>query len=318
MRIAKLVTKLRALSPGRSSVTYWASLAVLMLLAGLPFALLARSAPSSEEEAPLAPSAMSAPARVTDPDLNPSATVSLPSAGPPVATSDASDFSAPPSPALVDVPPPSEARGADFDIRCWPTVSIVPGGSATVECSIPVFHGDGSDISLECRAEGMTCEMSPRKVRAFDNYQTLTAKLTVTAPGSLPVGNFKAQARASGGETGAAFKETEVDVNVPPPFSVSCESIGASFAQGSDARIKCWVTFAAGFSDDVALSISNVDAGHAALDTPALRPVPNQTRSFTIQLDTEQLETRFYVVGIRAESVRYTQEATALFQVLPR
>lgn len=318
MRIANLVTKVRTLSPGRSSVTYWASLAVLMLLAGLPFALLSWAAPSSEVEESLAPSAMTAPARVTDPAPNPSAAVSLPSSGPTGATPDASEIAATPSPAPADVPPPSEAKGADFDIRCWPTVSVVPGGSATVECSIPVFHGDGRDISLECRAEGMACEMSPRKVRAFDNNQTLTAKLTVTAPGSLPVGNFKAQARASGGETGAAFEETDVDVNVPPPFSVICESIGASFAKGSDARIKCWVTFAAGFSDDVALSISNGDAAHAALDTPALRPVPNQTRSFTIQLDTEQLETRSYVVGIRAESVRYTQEASALFQVLPR
>ncbi|MEX0789823.1 MAG: hypothetical protein WD178_03515, partial [Actinomycetota bacterium] len=318
LNLADLVSKWRAFSPARSIVSYWASLAVLVVLAGLPFVLLAWAAPSSEEEAPAASALVTASTRGAEPDPSPGAGVSAPPAGPTVAA----------APVLPDVSslqsePPNgfeqtgEAQGADFDIRCWPTITVVPGGRATVECSIPVFHGDGSDISLDCRAEGMTCEMSPRKVQAASDNRTHSVKLTVTAPGSASVGMFKARAVASGGETGSSMQEADVDVNVPPPFSVSCESIGAAFVRGADARIKCWVSFAGGFSDEIALSVSNSEEVPAAVDTSALKPAPDQTRAFTIELDTGKLESRSHVVRIRASSVRYVQDAVALFHILP-
>jgi hypothetical protein len=159
--------------------------------------------------------------------------------------------------------------------------------------------------------------MTPETVKDARANRSVVAKLTVTAPGSASVGTYKAKAMAAGGETGAALEETEVDVSVPPPFSVSCESIGAAFAKGADATIKCWVAFQEGSAADVALTIKNPREVPASLDVAAVRGGPNQTRSFTISLSTEQLESRSYMVRVTASSLGYSQEAGALFQVLP-
>ncbi len=81
-----------------------------------------------------------------------------------------------------------------------------------------MFNGDGSDISLTCKVEGMGCQVSPDKVRAMEDKTTMSAKMTVTAPDAAAVGIRTASVVATGGETGAALKQTDVEVNVPPTF----------------------------------------------------------------------------------------------------
>lgn len=107
-----------------------------------------------------------------------------------------------------------------------------------------------------------------------------------------------------------------MDLNVPPPFTVSCESTGATFSKISDARIKCWVSFVEGFSDSVGLSIKNSGATSARLDVPALAPAPNQTRSFAIQFNTGGLESGVHAIVVGVSSPRHQQDAVASFQVL--
>jgi hypothetical protein len=219
-----------------------------------------------------------------------------------------------PQPAAGGAP---NARSADFDIQCWPTLAVSPGRSTTVDCNIPVYHGDGSEIALACEVAGMACVMSPNRVQTLEDRRTLTAKLTVSAPASAPVGIRRATVVATGGETGAALEQSEVDVNVPPPFSVSCESIGATFAKGAQARIKCWVTFTEGSGDAVNLSIKDPAKVPAGLDTLTLTPAPNQTKVFSIVLDTNRIDAGNHTVRVGATSPRYEQEAWAIFQVLP-
>ena len=322
MNTGDVVAKWRAMSPGKGAAAFWGALTALLLLAALPLVLLSMTAPSSKAEKPLEDGRrLAASARNAAPDSSPSTVPSLPGiddAGskPPVPQRPAT----PGAPALSTLVTPAAAdhvRATDFDLQCWPTMSVVPGTSSTIDCDVSGFNGDGTEISLTCRAEGMVCRMSPETVKDVKDNRTVVAKLTVTAPGSASVGTYTAKAMAAGGETGAALEETEVDVSVPPPFSVSCESIGAAFEKGADARIKCWVAFQEGSADDVALTIKNPREVPATLDVAAVRGVPNQTRSFTILLSTEQLESRSYMVRITASSLRYSQEAGALFQILP-
>jgi hypothetical protein len=323
MNISELAARWRTSSPGNSAATYSVALAILLLLAGVPFVLLSWAAPDSKAE-------RSPDTRLTGslgnprPASSPSAIASLPGvdvAAPPspqASSSQNPQVAATRAPAPAAAAPAKGAKGAeaDFEIECWPTLSVVPGGTSTVDCNVPVFNGDGSDISLSCRVEGMTCAMSPEKVRTTVDNRTLAAKLTVVAPESAPVGIRKAVAIASGGETGAAAKQADVDVNIPPPFTVSCESIGAAFAKGADAKIKCWVAFLEGYSEDVALAIKDSGATSAGLDVQSLRVVPNQTRSFTIQLNTGNLESGIHAIRVGASTARYQQDAVAAFQVL--
>jgi hypothetical protein len=323
MNISELTARWRISSPGNSAATYSVALTILLLLAGVPFLLLSWAAPESEAE-------RSPDTRLTGslgnlrPASSPTAAVSLPGvdiAAPPspqASSSETPQVAATHAPAPAPAAPAKGAKGAeaDFEIECWPTLSVVPGGTSTVDCNVPVFNGDGSDISLSCSVDGMTCSMSPGKVRTTVDNRTLAAKLTVTAPGSAPVGIRKAVAIASGGETGAAVKQADVDVNVPPPFTVSCESIGAAFSRGADAKIKCWVAFLEGYSEEVALAIKDSGATSAGLDVQSLGVAPNQTRSFTIQLNTGSLESGIHAIRVGASTARYQQDAVAAFQVL--
>lgn len=323
MNISKLAARWRILSPGNSAATYSVALAILLLLAGVPFVLLSWAAPESKAE-------RSPDTRLTGslgnlgPDSSPSAVASLPGVdlaeppSPQASSSQSPQVAATRAPAPAAAPAKSaKSAKADFEIECWPTLLVVPGGTSTIDCSVPVFNGDGSDISLTCRVEGMTCAMSPQKVRTTVDNRTLAAKLTVAAPESAPVGILKAVAIASGGETGAAVKQAAVDVNVPPPFSVTCESIGAAFSKGADAKMKCWVAFLEGYSEEVALAIKDSGATSAGLDVYALNVAPNQTRSFTIQLNTGNLESGIHAIRVGASTARYQQDAVAAFQVLP-
>lgn len=323
MNISHLTARWRISSSGKNAGAYWGALALLLLLAGVPFALLSWAAPESRSEG-------TSDTRIAGSagNLRPS---SAPGAAAPhigvegaVPATPTPQSSAGPAPRIAAerLPAPAPAAAAkaaetDFGIECWPTLAVVPGGASTISCNVPVFHGDGSDISLTCRAEGMTCHMNPSKVRTTVDNRTLSAQLTVVAPPSAPVGTRKAVAVASGGETGAAVEQAEVDVSIPPPFSVSCESIGAAFAKGAYAEIKCWVAFVEGFSDDVALAVKDSGATSTGLDVDLLRAAPNQTRSFTIGFNTGNLDSGVHAIRVGASSARYQQDSLATFQVLP-
>jgi hypothetical protein len=209
------------------------------------------------------------------------------------------------------------ATGGDFEVGCWPEVTVVPGRSATVECSVEISNGYDSEISLSCRVDGMDCAVSPADLRPVPGEPAMPAKLTVSAPASAAVGTRLAVVSATGGEAGAAQRHADVKVNVPPPFSVSCESVGTSFVVGSQAEVKCWVTFHEGFGENVSLRLLNGSALDATLDTTLLSPAPNETRSFVIQVDTAGLANRPYTLQVGAASERYREEATALFQIVP-
>lgn len=214
----------------------------------------------------------------------------------------------------VDISP---FPASDFYIQCWPAMTVVPGRSTTVECSISLANGYNSDISLACRVDGMDCSLNPDRIKALPDLTSMTTKLTVSAPASAPVGTRAASVMATGGETGSALRQADLKVNVPPPFSVSCESVGTSFVLGTKATVKCWVSFLDGFDDPVSLTLTKTGGLQAGLDTTALPASPNQTRAFTIEVDTEGLQSRPYVVQVAAASNRYVQEATAVFQVVP-
>lgn len=321
MNISKLAARWRISSPGNTAATYSVALAILLLLAGVPFVLLSWAAPESKAEG--SPATRLTGSLANRPASSPITAASLPGIdvappSPQASSSQTPQAAATRAPAPAAAPARS-AKGAkaDFEIECWPTLSVVPGGTSTVDCNVPVFNGDGSDISLTCRVDGMTCAISPQKVRTTVDNRTLAAKLTVTAPDSAPVGIRKAVAIASGGETGAAVKQADVDVNVPPPFTVSCESIGAAFSKGADAKIKCWVAFLEGYSEEVALAVKDSGATSAGLDVYSLTVAPNQTRSFTIQLNTRNLESGIHAIRVGASTARYQQDAVASFQVLP-
>lgn len=325
MNITDLAARWRPSSPAKSAVTYSAALFILLLLAGVPFLLLSWAAPESKAERP-SDTRLAGSGGNLRPVASPSAVASLPgletsastTPSPQVPASPSSQQAAARQPAPVAAPVKAgEAAEADFGIECWPTLVVVPGGTTTIACSIPVFNGDGSDISLNCRVEGMTCSMSPEKVRTTGENRTLAARLTVAAPESAPVGIRKAVAIASGGETGAAVKQADVDVSIPPPFTVSCESIGATFSKGSDAKIMCWVAFLEGFGDDVHLAIKDSGATSASLDVHMLDVAPNQTRSFTIRFNTGTLNSGIHTIRVGVSSVRHHQDAVAAFQVLP-
>lgn len=321
MNTAELIAKWRALSPGRSVAVYWGGLAALVLMAGLPFLFLSATATTSEAERPspsraagsvgasstLRPNAFSSPSLAAGSAATPNPDNAV--------ARTFSDEQARQQPA--DGAPASNVKGADFDIQCWPTLAVSPGRSTTIDCNIPVYHGDGSEIALSCQVAGMACAMSPDRVQALEDRRTLSAKLTVTAPTSAPVGLRRATVVATGGETGAALEQSDVDVNVPTPFSVSCESIGATFVKGTDARIKCWVTFMEGADDVVSLSIKDPAKVAAGLDTLSLPPAPNQTKVFSIVLDTNRITPGNHTVRVGATSPRYEQDAWAIFQVLP-
>lgn len=314
----------RALSKGHGPAVYWGGLALLVFLAAVPFVLFSVTAPSSEVDRPVQ---LSSSSRSLDGDP-PSAPSdpSSPAARPVAAEAGAAS----PTPrAAVQAPAGRPARSAassggaddradgDFEIGCWPEAAVIPGRSATVDCSVEITNGYDSEISIACRVEGMECAVSPARLQPVPGQDTMPAKLTISAPASAAVGTRLAAVTATGGETGAAQRHADVNVDVPPPFSVSCESVGTSFVVGSQAQVKCWVTFHEGFGDDVSLRLLNGAAVDATLDTTLLSPAPNETRSFVIQVDTAGLANRPYALQVGAASDRYREEATALFQIIP-
>lgn len=322
MNIAELIAKLRAWSPGRSVAVYWGGLAVLILMAGLPFFLLSATATTSESERP--PEGRLSGAVRTSSAASPGTASSTPRAAA-LAPSPSPDGAVAETPAgeparavqALNPGSPPNVREADFDLQCWPTLAVSPGRSATIDCNIPVYSGDGSEIALSCQVAGMNCVMSPDRVQTLEDRRTLTAKLTVSAPVSAAVGLRRATVVAAGGETGAALEQSDVDVNVPPPFSVSCESIGATFARGAEARIKCWVAFLEGAQDVVNLTMRDPGKVAAGLDTSSLTPAPNQTKVFGIVLDTNRIAPGNHTVRLAATTSRYEQEAWAMFEILP-
>ena len=233
---------------------------------------------------------------------------------------------APPTPAAGNTAARAPSRSAknaspfnptDFQVQCWPAMVVLPGRSATVECSVLLVNGYSGEIGLACRVEGMGCAMAPDRVHAVSGQSAMPARLTVTGPASSEVGTRVVSVTATGRGATAPARTAEVKVNVPPPFSVSCESVGASFVKGEKARLKCWVTFVDGSADGVSLSLKKEDGLPAGLDTTTIPPAPNQTRAFMIELDTSELQSRNYVLHVSASSGRYHQDATAVFSVVP-
>lgn len=216
MNISDLAGRWRAALPGKSAAAFWGSLALLLLLAGIPLVLLALTAPQSKAERQVETGRLAAAARNMGAVTSPSAGASLPGVDEAAPTSPGPEASAGLTPQSSRAGQPeyrsaapveaAKTARADFEIECWPTLLVVPGGSTTINCNVPVFNGDGSEISLVCRVEGMTCGMSPDKVRTQSGNRTLAATLTVTAPDSAPVGVRKAVAIAGGGETGVAVQ----------------------------------------------------------------------------------------------------------------
>lgn len=324
MEFGKLPVVRRAAGRGRKVLTYWAALAGLLLLAGVPVAVLSATAPSTQVEDgggitevsetvrgsgsadPIDP-AVPSPAG----SLNPEASGSpAPSPGVSAAAVRTPSGQAPSNAAPVNL-------DAGFGIQCWPDLDVVPGGSATVECNIPLLNGFTGEIDLSCRVAGMSCSLSPNPVLAVPNRSAMTTRLTVTAPDSSPVGLVLAAVSATGGETGAATKTTDVRVNVPPPFLVRCESLGASFVKGEEAAMKCWISFHGGFRDDVVLSVLDASGVPVTLDVAKMPAAPNQTRAFNLQIDTAALAAGLHQVKVGVSSNRYLQEAAAVFSVVP-
>ena len=81
--------------------------------------------------------------------------------------------------------------------------------------------------------------------------------------------------------------------------------------------MKCWVTFLDSSSDVVSLSIRNGQGLPAGLDTSRLEARANETLAFNIEVDTDRLQSRTYVLQVHASSNRYQQETPASFQVVP-
>lgn len=321
LNTAELIAKWRALSPGKSVAIYWGGLALLVLMAGVPFFLLSATATTSEAErssdsrltGAVGASSTTTPDALSSPSFSAGSSASPSPDGTVIQT----PVGGPVRPLPANAVASADDRGADFDIQCWPTLAVSPGRSTTIDCNIPVYNGDGSEIALACQVTGMACVMSPDRVQPLEDRRTLTAKLTVSAPASAPVGLRRATVVATGGETGASLEQADVDVNVPPPFSVSCESIGATFVQGAEARIKCWVTFMEDSDDVVSLSIKDPGRVAAGLDALTLTGTLNQTKVFSIVLDTERIAPGNHSVRLGATTPRYEQEAWALFEIRP-
>ncbi|HEX2052340.1 MAG TPA: hypothetical protein VHJ78_01260 [Actinomycetota bacterium] len=327
-KAAELLEKWRAVSPGRSAAVYWGGFAVLAVMAAVPFILLTLTAPSSEVDRPVrlarssptVGSSFGEPAPSITPQASPSAGESGAAASPsPQAGGGPARARASRTLAPADTGPAGSDRFPDgeFDVQCWPTTAVVPGRTSTVDCRVLLTNGYSGDISLGCRIPGMECSLSPDRIHAIPSETAMTTRLTVTAPAGAPVSTRVASVTATGGESGAAQKHADVTVNVPPPFSVSCETVGAFFVQGTKAQVKCWVTFYDWLGRDVSLRLRNGAGVVAALDTSTLAPAPNQTRAFNIDLDTTGLPSRPYVLHVDAVSEPYRQEAAALFQVVP-
>lgn len=319
----RLIPRLRALFPGRSAATFWGAISALVALATLPFLLLAVTAPSSEIEGAVD---STGPAASISSATPPAAPATAPSPGDRTGSAEPAPTGPSPVTPTLAVAPVNQSRtapaaaavdlGADFDIQCWPSLAVVPGASATVECNIPVFNGDGSDISLSCKVEGMDCRLSPDKVKAVEDETATRSRLTVTAPDAAGVGVRTASVVATGGETGSALKQADVEISVPPPFSLSCESIGTSFVKGQDASIGCWISFQQGFSEEVSLAVLDPKDG-ATVDPATFRPVENQTKTFTILLDTSGKKAGSHFVRVGASSPKYTVETVASFELMP-
>jgi hypothetical protein len=324
VEFGKLPVVRRAAGRGRKVLTYWAALAGLLLLAGVPVAVLSATAPSTQVEdgGGITEASETVPGSGSDDPIDPAVPSPAGSLNPEASGSPA------PSPgvsvAAVRTPsgqaPPNAAPAnldAGFGIQCWPDLDVVPGGSATVECNIPLLNGFTGEIDLSCRVAGMSCSLSPNPVVAVPNRSAMTTRLTVTAPESSPVGLVLAAVAATGGETGAAMKTTDVRVNVPPPFLVRCESLGASFVKGEEAAMKCWISFHGGFRDDVVLSVLDASGVPVTLDVAKMPAAPNQTRAFNLQIDTGALAAGLHQVKVGVSSNRYLQEAAAVFSVVP-
>ena len=325
MDFGGLTKQLRVLLPGRTVAGYWGGFLALAVLAAIPFVFLALTAPSTEVDHPasLAGTSRAIGEEAGDPAPGPSLSASTgaglaesprPSARPTTGVPQ-SKFASPASHPITDESLPSP--GNDFDVKCWPAATVVPGRSASVECNVLLSNYSSGEISLACRVDGMECTMTPNRLRPLPHLSSLNARMTVAAPSYAPVGTWVASVTATGGETGAALKQAAVNVNVPPPFSVSCESVGTSFVQGEKANMKCWVTFLDASSDVVSLSIRNAQGLPAGLDTSRLEARPNETQAFNIEVDTDKLQSRTYVLQVYASSNRYQQEAPASFQVVP-
>jgi hypothetical protein len=325
VELGKLPVVRRFAGGGRRNVlAYWAALAGLLLLAGVPVAILSATAPSSQVEDGGGLSAISQTVRRSGPtypidSLTPSPAGSgnpqspgspAPSRGVDVAPGRSSSAQAPSTQAPANL-------DAGFGIQCWPDLDVVPGGSATVECNIPLLHGFTGEIGLSCQVAGMSCSLSPNPVMAVADRSAMTTRLTVTAPDASPVGMVLASVSATGGETGSAMKTTDVRVNVPAPFLVRCESVGASFVKGEEAAMKCWISFHGGFQDAVAVTVLDAAGIPVALDTATMAAAPNQTRAFNLQFDTAALAAGVHQVKVGVSSNRYLQEAAAVFSVVP-
>lgn len=323
MEFGKLQVVRRAASGGGKALTQWAALAGLLLLAGVPVAILSATAPSTQVEndggiTEISETVRSDPSKPSDPVFTSptgSPNPEPPSAPEPSPGGSVTAVRIPSGPAPSNLAPANLDAG--FGIQCWPDLDVVPGTSATVECNVPLLNGFTGEIDLSCRVAGMSCSLSPNPVVAVANRSAMTTRLTVTAPDSSPVGMVLAAVSATGGETGAAMKTTDVRVNVPSPFLVRCESLGASFEKGEEAAMKCWISFHGGFRDDVVLSVLDASGVPVALDTATMAAAPNQTRAFNLEIDTGALAAGVHQVKVAVSSNRYLQEAAAVFSVVP-
>jgi hypothetical protein len=307
---------------GRRVLTYWGALGALLVFAGLPLAILSATAPSSQVEGGAGISRIRG--IVEDRSGSTSAGTDVPS--PSTTESPEAELTNPPQqkangaairPPAPEGPSKAGQAGLDagFEVQCWPDLDVVPGRSASVDCSIPLHNGYTGEISLSCRVAGMSCELNPNRVVAVADRNAMSTRLTVTAPGSASVALVIASVSATEGETGSEMKTADVRVNVPPPFLVRCESVGTSFVRGEPAAMKCWVSFHHGFSDEVALRIVGASGVPAALDTASLAAAPDQTRAFNIEIDTAALAPGIHSVNVEVSSNRYLHEAAAVFSV---
>lgn len=326
MLFARFAAWWRSMSPGGSAAAQIGGVVFLLLLGITPFAWLSITAPSEYVEDPRSPEIIvmhhaPGPADPEEPPVDPAET------GAAALLENPEPVRRPPpeSPPPVRAGPPaghsgqsgSDFRGADFDLQCWPVASVIPGRSATVDCVVPVHNGFDSQIQLECRIQGMECSFSPDVVQPAADLANLYTKLVIAAPASAEVGDHAVSVAARAQDRHGTTRESRVKVSVPPPFTVACESVGATFIQGEGGAMKCWVSFLDGFSDEVAIRIADSAGVPATLEATALAPAPNQTLAFNIEVDTERLDARVYVLQVEAASPRYQQQAPAVLRVLP-